>query len=102
MSKRAVRRRHSGDDRRSEHLAELAAQLKPLEESAGHRTPTGPLEGSIRVDEIDAPVPNVIVQAESKRWLGIEMVVLIIAGLMLVFIASIAWQISLMPGPGKP
>lgn len=78
---------------RSEQLAEPAAQAT--------REDTGPLEGAIRVDE-RVPVPNGIIESESKTWLGVDLVVLMIAGLMLVFIAFIAWQISLMPGPGKP
>ena len=86
---------------RSEHLAESAAQLTPMEESEGHPADTGPLEGAIRVDE-RVPVPNGVIEPESKRWLGIDFVVLMIAALMLLFIAFIAWQISLMPGPAKP
>ena len=86
---------------RSEHLAERAAQLVPMEELEGHRADTGSLEGAIRVDE-RVPVPNGVIEPESKRWLGVDLVVLMIAGLMLIFIAFIAWQISLMPGPAKP
>lgn len=86
---------------RSEHLAELTAQLRPLEELEGQRADNGPLEGAIIVDD-RVPVPNGVIEPESKHWSGIDFVVLMIAGLMLVFIAFIAWQISLMPGPGKP
>jgi hypothetical protein len=85
---------------RSAHLTELAAQLKPLEELEGRRADTGPLEGAIIVDD-RVPVPNGVIEPETKRS-RIDFVVLMIAVLMLVFIAFIAWQISLMPGPGKP
>ena len=85
---------------RSGHLAELAAQLTPLEELEGRRADTGPLEGAIIVDN-RVPIPNGVIEPESKRS-GIDFVVLMIAVLMLVFIAFIAWQISLMPGPAKP
>lgn len=87
------------DQIRSEHSAEPDAQ-PTRERLQGHRAHSGPLEGAIRVDE-HVPVPGVI-EPESKRWLGVDLVVLMIAGLLLVFIAFIAWQISLMPGPGKP
>jgi hypothetical protein len=102
MSKRVIGLRHT-DDRwiHSEHLAELGGRLRPLEELEGERPTTGPLEGAIRVDE-RVPVPNGIVEPESRHGLGFEKVVIIIAILMLGFIAFITWQISLMPGPGKP
>ena len=86
---------------RSKHLTELGGQLKPLEELEGDRADTGPLEGAIRVDD-RVPAANGVIEPEPNRWLGIDFVVLMITGLMLVFIAFIAWQISLMPGPGKP
>jgi hypothetical protein len=35
---------------------------------------------------------------DEKTFLGIEPVVLVIVGVMLAFIAFIAWQISQMPG----
>lgn len=95
--------RQSVDDQsRSEPMPELAVQLTPPEELEARKNPSGPLEGAIRLDESHLPVPKDIIESKSERWLGIESVVLIIAGLMLVFIALIAWQISLMPGPGKP
>lgn len=86
---------------KSEHFDDLTAQLRPLEELEGERADTGPLEGAIRVDD-RVPVPNGVIEPEPKHWLGIDFVVLMIAALMLVFIAFIAWQISLMPGPAKP
>jgi hypothetical protein len=100
MSKK---RQRSGDDQTSnKQLAELVAILRPLEELQGEKSSTGTLEGAMRVDESRLPVPDDIVESHSKRWLGIESVVVVIAGLMLAFIAFIAWQIWLMPGPGKP
>jgi hypothetical protein len=87
-------------DERNEPLAELTAQLKPVEELEDHRADTELLEGAIRVDD-RVPIPNGVIEPESKRS-GVDFVVLMIALLMLVFIAFIAWQISLMPGPAKP
>ena len=76
--------------------------LRPLEELQGERTPTGPLEGSIRVDEGRVPVPNGIIEPETRGRFGIEWLVLVISLLMLLFIAFIAWQVTLMTGPAKP
>ena len=100
MSKR--QRRAGGDQRTNEDLTELVAKLKPLEELQGEKSPTGPLQGAIRVDETHLPVPEGIIESDSKSWLRIEAVVLVIAGVMLAFIAFIAWQISMMTGPAKP
>lgn len=95
-------RRHSHYTRKgNENSAELATHLKPLEELEGEKSPTGPLKGAIRVDE-QVPVPNGVIEPEPQGWLGIERLVLIIAGLMLLFIAFITWQVYLMSGPAKP
>jgi hypothetical protein len=85
----------------SENWRETAEQLKPLEELEGKRADSGPLVGAIRVDD-QVPVPNGVIERETKKRFGIDQVVLIIAGLMLVFIAFIAWQVFLMSGPAKP
>jgi len=95
-------RRHSHDTRKgNESFAELTAHLKPLEELVGEKSPTGPLNGAIRVDD-QVPVPKGVIEPEPQGWLGIERLVLIIAGLMLAFIAFITWQVYLMTGPAKP
>jgi len=93
--------RQSGRDQKANESLELQ-HLKPLEELQGERTPTGPLEGAIRVDDGQVPVPNGIIEPQTSGRFGIEWLVLVISLLMLVFIAFIAWQVHLMTGPAKP
>jgi hypothetical protein len=102
---RRPRKRKKGD------TAQLAAQLAPLEEldksSAAKQLPSGPHlgdpladphYGAIVVDNTDLHVPKDIMEGgDEKTFLGMEPVVLVILGVMLAFIAFIAWQISLMP-----
>ncbi len=86
--------------------AQLAAQLAPLEElhrrGAGS-SPTGDPKGNfalgaIVVDNDDLSIPKDIMEgSDEKTYLGMEPVVIVILGFMLLFIAFIAWQISLMP-----
>jgi hypothetical protein len=91
----------SGRDQKENDSLDLQ-HLRPLEELQGERTPSGPLEGAIRVDDSQATVPNGIIEPETKGRFGVEWVVLVISVLMLVFIAFIAWQVHLMTGPAKP
>lgn len=91
--------------------AQLAAQLAPPEERAkpaavnqvGIDSPSGngqadPDSGAIIVDKDDSHVPRDMMEgADEKGFLGMEPVVLVILGVMLTFIAFIAWQISQMP-----
>jgi hypothetical protein len=91
--------------------AKLAAQLAPLEEldksSAAKQLGTGPHlgdpqadphYGAIIVDSDSLHVPKDIMEGgDEKTFLGMEPVVLVILGVMLVFIGFIAWQISQMP-----
>jgi hypothetical protein len=91
--------------------AQLAAQLAPLEEQdrhaaihqqAGEQAPdisrADPLFGAIVVDNDDLHVPRDIMEGgDEKTFLGMEPVVLVILGIMLAFIAFIAWRITLMP-----
>lgn len=91
--------------------AQLAAQLAPLEElaRASAATPVGtsphsgnpqldPHYGAIVVDNENLHVPQDIMEGgDEKTYLGMEPVVLVILGVMLLFIAFIAWQITLMP-----
>jgi len=98
--------------RKKEDLERLAAQLAPLEEQEkraannqsanGRNSSKGPNRqaGSIVVDNKDMSFPTGVTEEQGGESLfGIEPVVLVILGLMLAFIAFIAWQISLMPVP---
>ena len=93
-------RRRSGDTR------ELAAQLAPLEElresSERDRTNESQIvaqeNGAIVVGADQPEIAKEAVAAEERNGaLGLEPVVIVIVGLMLAFIAFIAWQISQMP-----
>ena len=92
--------KHSGD------TDELAAQLAPLEElsdpSEAGRTNGSQLvaqeNGAIVVGAEQAELAREVVAAEGRNGaLGLEPVVIVIVGLLLAFIAFIAWQISRMP-----
>lgn len=94
-------------------IAQLAAQLAPLEERAksaavkqvGIDLPSGNGQahsdygdGGIVVDKDVSHVPTDMMEGENeKTFLGMEPVVLVILAVMLTFIAFIAWQISQMP-----
>ena len=91
--------------------AQLAAQLAPLEERAkpaavkqvGIDSPSGNGQAdrgftSIIVDKDNLHVSKDMMEGgDEKRFLGMEPVVLVILGVMLAFIAFIAWQITQMP-----
>jgi hypothetical protein len=97
--------------RKKGDTAQLAAQLAPLEEldsrsaaiqlgSSPHLedSQADPHYGAIVVDNEGLHIPKDIMEGgDEKTYLGMEPVVLVILGIMLVFIAFIAWQISLMP-----
>jgi len=97
--------------RKKSDTAQLAAQLAPLEELntdiAAKQVGSGPPPaepemdphyGAIVVDNEGLHIPKDIMEGgDEKTYLGMEPVVLVILGIMLVFIAFIAWQISLMP-----
>ena len=99
------RKRKKGD------TAKLAAQLAPLEERAkpvavkqvGIDSPSGngqanPDYGAIIVDKDSSHVSTDMMEGGGeKTFLGMEPVVLVILGVMLIFIAFIAWQITQMP-----
>ena len=105
-----LHRRFRGKRKKGD-TAELAARLAPLEEleksgatkqlsSSPHlgAPPADPHYGAIVVDNDNLNVPkNIMESSEGRIFLGMEPVVLVILGVMLVFIAFIAWQISLMP-----
>lgn len=100
---------HSRKKRKKGDTAQLAAQLAPLEEldkssasaQLGSRAPadaTDPNYGAIVVDNEGLNVPKDIMEGgDEKTYFGMEPVVLVILGFMLLFIAFIAWQISLLP-----
>jgi hypothetical protein len=102
---------HYRGKRKKGDTAQLAAQLAPLEELAkqGIEVPVGtspqvgaprtdPHYGAIVIDNEDLHVPKDIMEGgDETTYLGMEPVVLVILGFMLLFIAFIAWQISLMP-----
>lgn len=101
---------HTGRKRKKGDTARLAALLAPLEElhkqavvsqtpSAAARIPTAAaVFEEIIVDNANLQMPVDIMEgSDAKTFLGMEPVVLVILGVMLVFIAFIAWQISLMP-----
>jgi hypothetical protein len=88
--------------------AQLAAQLAPLEELDRRSAQPGGAQagdpqgtssaGAIVVDNEGLLVPKDIMEgSDEKTYFGMEPVVLVILGFMLLFIAFIAWQISLMP-----
>jgi hypothetical protein len=97
--------------RKKGDTAELAAQLAPLEEldKSGAAKQLGmgphlgdphadPHYGAIVVDNEGLHIPKDIMEGgDEKTYLGMEPVVLVILGVMLAFIAFVAWQISLLP-----
>ena len=92
-------------------VAQLAAQLAPLEERAksaavkqvGVDSASGNAQavqdsGAIIVDKDLSHVPrDMMEEGGEKTFLGMEPVVLVILAVMLTFIAFIAWQITQMP-----
>ena len=98
------RKRKKGD------TTELAKQLAPLEEqdkrNAAKQISVGPPGdpqedphyGAIVIENDSLHAPKDLMESgDEKTFLGIEPVVLVIVGVMLAFIAFIAWQISQMP-----
>jgi hypothetical protein len=102
---------HSQHKHKKGATAQLAAQLAPLEEQdrrAAAQQPenkavvvkmqSDPGFSAIVVDNEDLIVPKDIMESgDEKTYLGMEAVVIVILGVMLLFIAFIAWQITLMP-----
>jgi hypothetical protein len=102
---------HSRGKRKKGDTAQLAAQLAPLEEQdrqaakqqlAQEPGPNGsqadPDFGAIVVDNDNLHVRQDIMEGGGeKTYFGMEPVVLIILAVMLIFIAFVAWQITLMP-----
>ncbi|HEY8185734.1 MAG TPA: hypothetical protein VIF64_06680 [Pyrinomonadaceae bacterium] len=105
------RQRSSKGRRKKGDTARLAARLAPLEElETGSTTKQLGVSpelkepqannhyGAIVVDNNSLNLPEDMVEgSDGGKFLGMEPVVLVILGVMLAFIAFIAWQISLMP-----
>ena len=102
------RRKHKKGD-----TTQLAAQLAPLEElqkrkganqvasAAAVVSADDPHYGAIVVDNKGLRVARDVMESgDEKTYLGMEPVVIVILGVMLLFIAFIAWQITLIP-PGQ-
>jgi hypothetical protein len=103
--------RFNRSKKRRGHTAELAAQLAPLEEQSketAHRQSPGnegasgrsaiQEYGAIVVDSDNSAAAREMMEAhDNKGFFGMEPVVLVILGVMLLFTAFIAWQISHMP-----
>lgn len=101
-----------GRKRKKGDTTQLAAQLAPLEEidksSAAKqlgitaRAPEAMADSgfsAIVVDKDNLNVPkDILEEGGEKTYLGMEPVVLVILAFMLLFIAFISWQISMMPG----
>lgn len=108
MSKQFARLMQHRTKRRKGDTAQLAAQLAPLEEqdraAAEKQVADKSLaqpgkqreRGTIVVDTGSLVIPKNVETEERPLW-RIEPVVIVIVGLMLLFIAFIAWQITLMP-----
>lgn len=108
--RRLVFRRSRRKARKSD-IAQLAAQLAPLEERANPAAvkqvgidslsgngQSAPDSGAIIVDKDLSHVPRDMMESgDEGTFLGMEPVVLVILGLMLAFIAFVAWQITEMP-----
>lgn len=102
---------HRHEKHKKGDTARLAAQLAPLEEqqpsAAKKQLPDTPevadfqsdsIFSAIVVDKDNLAVPTEIMEGgDEKTYLGMEPVVIVILGIMLIFIAFIAWQITLMP-----
>jgi cytochrome c-type biogenesis protein CcmH/NrfG len=93
--------------RRKGDTAQLAAQLAPLEEQdkrgaleRGSASHSGARQeyGAIVIESDNRVLSEDIAERrQAMGFLGMEPVVLVILGVMLTFIAFIAWQISQMP-----
>ena len=85
---------------------ELAARLAPLEEQRPAHAPGVPSDraelvtqekGAIVVGSHKLNLPRDLIEVDARKgFLVLEPVVLVIVGLMLAFIAFIAWRISRM------
>ena len=108
--KEGIGHRFQRRNRKKGDTVQLAAQLAPLEEQdkrakQGHGAGQGSASagatqeyGAIVVDNSVGNLSQDIMEGSGERTLlGMEPVVLVILGVMLAFIAFIAWQISQLP-----
>lgn len=108
MKIRRRRHAHGGGHERRQHEQEMAARLAPLEETAAfkesdQRTGEHAAADTIKVSNESVKMPDKFLE-EDRDASGIfhlEPVVIAILVVMLLFIAFIAWQITLMPAPSK-
>lgn len=95
-----VRRRKGDTARLKERLAPLEEQRHEPNAMDQKQRAGGVIQesGAIVVDRNNLHVPEEMMEgSHGKRFLGMEPVVLVILGLMLGFIAWVAWQVSQMP-----
>jgi hypothetical protein len=106
-----IRRRrhaHGGGKERRQHEQEMAARLAPLEETQAFKESEqhegdGSAADTIKVSNQSVKMPDTFLD-EERDGAGVfrlEPVVLAILVVMLIFIAFVAWQITLMPAPAK-
>lgn len=98
-AKRETRREHNPVATRSEESAEIAHTLAPLEEQEGAKGTSGQTRrGAIVVDTAQLNLPKDFIEEDkTAKGFGLEPVVIFILGLFLVFIALIAYLISIEP-----
>lgn len=109
MKENFSHRLHLGRRKKGDR-AQLAAQLAPLEEQtkrvSEHQMRTHSLTEGGASQEVGAIVienrlstlgKDITEETSEETFLGMEPVVLVIMGAMILFIIFIAWQISLMP-----
>jgi hypothetical protein len=109
MKQNLSHRLHLGRKKKGDR-AQLAAQLAPLEEqterASEHQMRTHSLTEGGANQEVGAIVienrlstlgKDITDETNEETFLGMEPVVLVIMGGMILFIIFIAWQISLMP-----
>jgi hypothetical protein len=109
MKENFSRRLHLGKRKKGD-TAQLAAKLAPLEEqnkgASDHQMRTHSLTEGGANQEVGAIVienrpgtlgKDITDETSAETFLGMEPVVLVIMGGMILFIIFVAWQISLMP-----
>ena len=98
--KKEPRRLHNPVKARSAEAAEHAANLAPLEEQNGKQKNQGTdNNGAIVVDTGELKLPKGIIEEDNggAEFFGMDPVVLLIFCLSLIFIAFIAYLISIEP-----
>ena len=108
MKIRRRRHAHGGGEDRHKHEQEMAARLAPLEETAAfaeseQRTGEHDAPDTITVSNQSVKMPDKFLEEErdASGIFKLEPLVLAILVVMLLFIAFVAWQITLMPAPSK-